>query len=45
MARQPRLDAPHTLFHVINRGNGRQAIFRSANDRKEYLQLIERFKE
>ena len=45
MARQPRLDVPNLLLHVINRGNGRQPIFRSKADREEYLELIERFKE
>ncbi|MDO8425788.1 MAG: transposase [bacterium] len=45
MPRQPRIDAPGVLFHVINRGNGRQAVFRTKGDRVEYLELIERFKE
>ncbi|MDO8599297.1 MAG: hypothetical protein Q7S02_04265 [bacterium] len=40
MGRPPRIQAPNTLFHVINRGNGRQRIFRSPRDYREYLDLI-----
>lgn len=45
MARQLRLDVPNILYHVINRGNGRQVIFRSHRDFNTYLKLIERYKE
>ena len=45
MGRPPRIQAANTLFHVINRGNGRQRIFRAPRDYREYLDLIARFKE
>ena len=45
MPRAPRIQIPNLLFHVINRGNGRQNIFRSQKDYHEYLKLIQRFKE
>ena len=35
MPRQPRLDAPDTLHHVVVRGLERRAIFRDDTDRNE----------
>ena len=41
MARLPRLTIPHYPHHVIQRGNNRQAIFTSDEDRRYLLELIE----
>lgn len=45
MARQLRFDVPNIMYHVINRGNARQRVFRSLKDRQEYLELIKRYKD
>ncbi len=37
MPRQPRLDAPGTLHHVIGRGIERTKIFRTREDREDFL--------
>lgn len=37
MPRQPRLDAPGTLHHVIGRGIERTKIFRAREDREDFL--------
>ena len=37
MPRQPRRDAPGTLHHVIGRGIERAAIFRSDDDRSDFV--------
>ena len=34
---------PGALYHVIARGNQRQAIFRSDPDRRRYLDLLNRY--
>lgn len=44
MARQLRVDVPNILYHVINRGNDRQTIFRSHNEFNTYIELIKRYK-
>ncbi|MCF8208408.1 MAG: transposase [Rhodoferax sp.] len=41
MARLPRLSLPGVPHHVIQRGNNRQAIFLSAQDRQSLLGLLE----
>ncbi len=41
MARKPRLHVPGGLYHVILRGNARQDIFFSAEDRARFYELIE----
>ncbi len=37
MPRQPRLDGPHTLHHVMVRGIERRALFRDDTDRADFL--------
>jgi REP element-mobilizing transposase RayT len=37
MPRQPRLDAPNTLHHVLVRGLERRAIFRDDTDRADFV--------
>jgi len=41
MPRQPRLHVPGGLYHVILRGNNRQAIFFDSDDRHRWESLIE----
>lgn len=40
MARQWRIEFPGALYHVLSRGNARQDIFRSDDDRKLFLSLV-----
>jgi len=37
MARPPRIDFPDALYHVTSRGNGRQQIFWTDEDRQRFL--------
>lgn len=37
MPRQPRLDAPHTLHHVMVRGLERRNLFRDDSDRADFV--------
>ena len=41
MPRQPRLDAPGTVHHVMGRGIERTKIFRNDNDREDFIKRIE----
>jgi putative transposase len=43
MARQWRIEYPGAFYHVLSRGNDRQEVFRSDDDRKMFLRLIEEF--
>jgi len=45
MARQWRIEFPGALYHVMSRGNGRQDIFLSDNDRHLFLTLLEELSE
>ena len=45
MARKPRVEFPGAFYHVIVRGNQRQAIFRSDTDRKYYLERLEEYRQ
>ncbi len=40
MPRQPRLDAPQTLHHVMVRGIERTALFRDDNDRADFVARV-----
>ena len=40
MARQPRLDAPGALHHVMGRGIERATIFRTDADRDDFLDRL-----
>ncbi|MDP3794122.1 MAG: transposase [Candidatus Uhrbacteria bacterium] len=44
MSRTLRIQAPNLLFHIINRGNARQNVFRSPSEYREYLQLLKNYK-
>ncbi len=44
MARRKRVCLPGLVYHVINRGNNRQAIFLEDEDYEKYLGLIYRYK-
>jgi putative transposase len=41
MPRQPKLDAPSTLHHVMGRGIEKIKIFRNNNDREDFIKRIE----
>lgn len=41
MARKPRLEYAGAVYHVINRGNRRQAIFRTDEDRNLFLSTLQ----
>ena len=41
MSRQWRIEYPGAIYHVMSRGNGGQAIFRSKDDRHTFLGLLE----
>lgn len=43
MGRKPRVHFPGALYHVISRGNQRQALFRSDLDRSHYLELLSHY--
>ncbi len=45
MARQWRIEFPGALYHVMSRGNGRQDIFLSDDDRHLFLELLEELSE
>ncbi len=40
MARPVRIEYPGAVYHVICRGNNRQAVFRDDQDRKKYLERL-----
>ena len=40
MARKPRLEYAGAVYHVMNRGNRQQAIFRSDGDRTRFLAAL-----
>lgn len=40
MARPTRMEYPGAVYHVICRGNNRQAVFRDDQDRKRYLEKL-----
>lgn len=44
MARKPRVEFPGACYHVITRGNHRQAIFHAAADRTHYLERLEYYR-
>ena len=45
MPRQPRLDAPGVLHHVIARGIEKTAIFRNDTDRQDFLARVAALRE
>ena len=40
MARPMRIEYPGAVYHVIARGNNRQAIFKDDADRRSYLDKL-----
>ncbi|GBE06205.1 MAG TPA: hypothetical protein ENH31_02175 [Nitrospirae bacterium] len=44
MARQPRIEFPGAFYHVMVRGNQKQAIFHDNRDREKYLELLGNYK-
>jgi REP element-mobilizing transposase RayT len=44
MARKPRVHFPSALYHVIVRGNRRQAIFLDEKDLRAYLSYLSEYK-
>lgn len=45
MARQPRIHVAGAVYHVIARGNNREAVFKESSDKQLYLQLLQHYKE
>ncbi|MGO9012172.1 MAG: transposase [Bryobacteraceae bacterium] len=43
MPRRPRVVLPGVAHHVTQRGNNREAVFHSPNDRRFYLDLLARY--
>lgn len=44
MARSPRIEFPGAFYHIIVRGNQKQAIFIDDQDRIQYLERLNRYK-
>jgi len=44
MARPPRIEFPGAFYHVIVRGNQRQNIFLDEQDKREFLNRVQRYK-
>ena len=44
MGRYARINHPHLLYHVINRGNNREIIFAEEEDYTHYLNTVQRYK-
>ena len=40
MARKPRLEYAGAIYHVMNRGNRRQAVFKTEGDRRLFLSTL-----
>ncbi|TAN59137.1 transposase [bacterium] len=45
MPRPPRISLSGLVYHIINRGNNRQAVFKEEEDFDTYLKTISKFKE
>ena len=41
MARPLRVEYPGAYYHVINRGNNQEKIFKNDRDREKFLQYLE----
>ncbi len=44
MSRPLRIHLPNLIYHVLNRGNNRQAIFAEDNDYLHYLEILKKYK-
>jgi len=45
MSEPLRIQAANVVFHIINRGNARQTVFKDVEDFEYYLQLLRRYKQ
>lgn len=45
MPRAPRISLEGLVYHIINRGNNRQAVFKEEEDFDTYLKTVSRFKQ
>jgi len=45
MARKPINHYPGAIYHIIVRGNNRESVLRSPDDKARYLSYIEKYKE
>jgi REP element-mobilizing transposase RayT len=45
MPRTARIAPAECVYHVLTRGNNREAVFRDERDFKKYLDLLSRYKE
>lgn len=45
MSRKPRLEYPGGVYHLIQRGNNKEFIFRAMDDKKYLLDLIKEYRE
>lgn len=45
MARKPRVHYEGALYHVMCRGNNKEKVFESSEDKREYLKIIKMYKE
>ena len=45
MARKPRIEYPGAFYHVMTRGNRKEAIFKDDKDRLRFLQKLLEYKE
>lgn len=44
MPRQARIGLPDHIYHVTNRGNNRDRVFREEEDFRKYLEILARYK-
>ena len=40
MPRKPRIEYPGAMYHVLNRGDQREDIFKDDEDRKQFLSTL-----
>lgn len=45
MAYPLRIHSPDLIYHILNRGNNRQAVFLKDDDYRHYLDILKRYKE
>ena len=44
MGRGPRINLPGCIYHVLNRGNNKQTLFKEKKDYTRYIELLENYK-
>jgi len=45
MARKLRIYYPGAIYHIIVRGNNREAVLRDPNDKAKYLSYVKKYKD